>query len=56
MTDPNATITVHHGTIKEHLAGIHAAQVWHQDLAAQHLLRTQSPIRDQPVPPAEPTP
>lgn len=35
---------------KEHLAGVRAAQAWHRDLVAQHLLRSESPIRDEPLP------
>lgn len=34
---------------REHLAGIKAARVWQQDLAAAHLLRTEAPISDQPA-------
>jgi hypothetical protein len=50
MTDENAVITRHVATAKEHLAGIKAAAVYHQALAARHLLDTQSPIKDRPIP------
>lgn len=54
MADQNAPIVRHMGTAKERLAGINAARVWHQDLAAAHLLRTQAPIGREPIdPPAK---
>lgn len=34
---------------KEKLAGIAASRAWIQDLTAAHLLRTQQPIRDEPI-------
>lgn len=42
-------VAAHVKNAKEHLAGIKAAQVWRQDLVAQHLLDTQQPIKDTPV-------
>lgn len=50
MSDPNAPITRHHATAKEHLAGVKGAAVYHQALAAQHLLDTQNPVKDRPYP------
>ena len=49
MTDPNAPYTKHHGTLKEHLAGVKGAHKWIQELAAEHLLKGQDPIKDRPV-------
>lgn len=49
MSDPNAPIVRHAATAKEHLAGIKGAAVYHQALAAQHLLDSQDPIKNQPV-------
>ena len=49
MTDQNATVTKHMATAREHLAGLKASQAWVQELAAAHLLRGQSPIKDTPV-------
>lgn len=48
--DENAPVRRHVATAREHLAGVKAGQVWVQELAAAHLLRTQQPIRDQPIP------
>lgn len=50
MSDQNAPITKHVVSAKEHLAGIKAAAVYHQALAAQHLLDSQSPIKNTPYP------
>lgn len=49
MTDNDKPATKHKVSAKEHLAGIKAAQVYIQALSAEHLLRTQDPIRDQPI-------
>lgn len=49
MTDHNAPIRKHKGTLKEHLAGVKGAAKEIQTLAAEHLLRTQDPISKQPV-------
>ena len=54
MTDENAPVRKHIKSAKEHLAGLHAAQVWREDLIKQHLLDTQSPIRDEPLEPPNP--
>ena len=51
-----APVTKHLATAKEHLAGIKAAQKWHQELAAAHLLALQSPIRDEPYGATAPPP
>lgn len=54
MSDPNAPYAKHHGTLKEHLAGVKGAHVWIQELSAEHLLKGQDPIKDRPVnPPAQ---
>jgi hypothetical protein len=50
MSDPNAPVARAMVNAKEHLAGIKAAQAFHQELAAAHLLRTQSPISREPWP------
>lgn len=50
MTDTNTSAGVHYVSAREHLAGIKAAQQWIQDLTDAHLLRTQQPIRDLPLP------
>ena len=50
MVDQNKPVTKHLVTAREHLAGVKAAQAWHQDLAQQHLLDTQTPIKDTPYP------
>lgn len=55
MTDNDKTLHRYKGTAKEHLAGIRGAQKEIQTLAAQHLLRTQNPVRDQPVEPDKET-
>jgi len=49
----SATPTIIHKhitTAKEHLAGLAGNRAFVQELAAAHLLRTQSPIRDEPLP------
>jgi hypothetical protein len=56
MTDQGAPIVAHLASAKEHLAGIKAARVWHQDLAAKHLLDTQRPVKDDPIPDHRPEP
>lgn len=56
MTDNDKTLHRYKGTAKEHLAGIKGAAKEIQTLSAQHLLRTQDPVRDQPVTPAPPQP
>lgn len=54
MTDNDKPAPHHKTTAKEHLAGVHAAQKWIQELSAQGLLRSQHPVRDEPIPaPAE---
>lgn len=53
MTDNDKPAHKHKVSAKEHLAGVHAAAKWIQELSAQGLLRTQHPIRDEPIPPAE---
>lgn len=50
VTDEQATFRKHQHSLKEHLAGVKGAHAWIQELSAQHLLRSQSPIRDEPVP------
>lgn len=52
MTDDGKTLHKYKGTAKEHLAGIKGARKEIQTLAAEHLLRTQNPVRDQPVDPS----
>lgn len=52
MTRPKRPVDKHYESAKEHLAGVHAAARWYQDLVAQHLLDSQQPIKDEPVPPA----
>lgn len=57
MTDNDKPAPHHKTSAKEHLAGVHAAQKWIQELSAQGLLRSQHPVRDEPVPPpSAPTP
>jgi hypothetical protein len=56
MTDESKSYRKHLGTAKEHLAGIKAAAVWRQDLAAVGLLKTQTPIRELPLPDTETQP
>jgi hypothetical protein len=51
MTDTNKPVARHLVSARERLAGVKAAQKWRQDLAAQHLLDTQRPIKDQPAEP-----
>lgn len=53
MTDNDKTLHRYKGTAKEHLAGIRGAAKEIQTLAGEHLLRTQDPIRDQPIAPPE---
>lgn len=55
MTDRNDPVHKHLVSAREHLAGVAANRAWVQDLAAQHLLDTQQPIKDTPYP-AEGTP
>lgn len=40
----------HMVTAKQRLAGMAGSRAWIQELTAAHLLRTQSPIRDEPLP------
>lgn len=56
MTDQNAPMRKRAVTAKEHLAGIRAAMVFHQELADAHLLTYQSPISKQPILPDTETP
>ncbi len=51
MSDQNAPVTKHVVTAREHLAGVKAAHVWHQELASEHLLSYQQPIKDWPIRP-----
>lgn len=37
---------------REHLAGVKGAAKWIQDLAAEHLLKSEQPISKRPVKPA----
>lgn len=53
MTDNDKTLHRYKGTAKEHLAGIRGAAKEIQTLAGEHLLRTQNPVRDEPVTPPE---
>jgi hypothetical protein len=48
--DANAPIIKHTVSAKEHLAGIKGAQVYHQELAAKHLLDSQQPVKNTPYP------
>lgn len=50
MTDHGKPVNVHYQSAREIAAGIKAAQAWHQELAAAHLLRTQDPIAATPYP------
>lgn len=54
MTDNDKSMHKYRGTAKEHLAGIKGAQKEIQTLASEYLLRTQNPVRDQPVNPEPP--
>jgi hypothetical protein len=54
MTDDGKTMHKLKGTAKEHLAGVKGAAKEIQTLSGEHLLRTQDPVRDQPIP--SPTP
>jgi hypothetical protein len=51
VTDENAPVRKHLASAKERAAGSRAAQAWHQELAAEHLLRSQQPISSEPVTP-----
>lgn len=51
MTDQGAPYAKHHATLKQHLAGVKAAQTWIRELSAEHLLKSQNPIKDQPATP-----
>lgn len=47
-------IAKHQTTAKQHLAGIAGSRTWIQELTAAHLLDSQQPIKDLPLPaPAE---
>jgi hypothetical protein len=48
MTDANAPVVKHLTSARAHLAGVVASRAWVQDLAAAHLLRTQTPISSKP--------
>lgn len=50
VTDNDKPATKHKVSAKEHLAGVHAAAAYIQALSAQGLLRSQHPIRDEPLP------
>jgi len=56
MTDNDKTLHKYKGTAKESLAGTRGARKWIQSLAAEHLLRTQNPVRDQPIGEPDQTP
>lgn len=56
MNDPGAPYAKHHGTLKEHLAGVKGAHKWIQELSAQHLLDSQDPIKNRPVNPPQEQP
>lgn len=48
-------VTKHKATAKQHLAGLAGSKAWIQELTAAHLLRSQQPIRELPLPaPDEP--
>jgi hypothetical protein len=49
MTVPTKVTDTHYESAREHLAGLAAGRAWHQDLAAAHLLRTQTPISRGPI-------
>lgn len=53
MSDPNKPYDQHYRSAAMRLAGVKAAQAWHHELAAAHLLHGQHPIEDQPVPEPE---
>lgn len=50
MTDQNKPVTKRLVTARERLAGVKANRAWVQDLARQHLLDSQQPIKDTPYP------
>lgn len=54
MTHDHKPYPGHLATAKEHLAGVRAAQAFHQELAAKHLLDSQKPIKDEPAGEASP--
>lgn len=56
MSANPAPIKKHEVTAKQHLAGLAGSRAWIQDLAAAHLLRYQSPIRDLPLPGSDEAP
>lgn len=56
MATPESRLDRHYRSAKEHLAGVKAAQVWVQELMAQHLLDSQHPIRDRPPAGKDPRP
>jgi hypothetical protein len=54
MTDQGAPVPRHLASAREHAAGLRASAAWVQDLAAAHLLKSEAPIKDQPVTPPTP--
>jgi hypothetical protein len=50
MTDNDKPAHRRKITAKEHLAGVHAARKYIQALSAEGLLRSQHPVRDEPIP------
>jgi hypothetical protein len=55
MVDENATHRKRVRTLKEHLAGIHAGQLWSQDVVKTHLQHL-SDVYDAVGRPSEPQP
>lgn len=49
MTDDDKPVSKRKRSAKEHLAGVAGTAKEIQTLASEHLLRTQDPIRDQPI-------
>lgn len=49
MNPQDKPVAKRYRSAREHLAGIKAAEAWHRELAAKHLLRTEQPISSEPV-------
>lgn len=53
MATRRESVDVHYQSAKAHLAGVKAAQVWHQELVTLHLLHEHDTPTDQPTEPGQ---
>lgn len=53
MAARRETVDAHYQSAKEHLAGVKAAQVWHQELVTLHLLHQHDMPAERPTEPGQ---